>query len=663
MNTLREQTLHDFSESGLLSGARGFEYRPEQQSMAATVAEALTAGTALLVEAGTGVGKSLAYLIPSIRFALEQGRKAIISTHTINLQEQLFHKDLPTVAKALPYDFRTALLKGRANYICATRLRRAIEQASDLFNQEEVRQLHDLRRWLIENPEGTLAELPASLSITPKVWAQVCSENHICTLRNCGPTCPYQAARLRVQEADVVILNHTLFFGLLALTDSIQPENEAPIDGFIYPGDFVILDEAHTIETVAAHQLGASLSQAELKYDLLRLYNPTTRKGTLRHYATPRLLQYIDDAQNAADLFFDNARQDCQLDAHRGTIRLRQPCWTENLLCPALGVLIDEILEMAKVSEHELTQAEFKDTAARLLAYSQTARDMVELSNLEHCVYWAESSGPENRYMTLRAALIDVAPVLRSKLFETGRTCICTSATLSAGEQGLSYFASRVGAESAATLQIGSPFNFAEQMHIVVAKSMPPPPPASETETYTAALLDWICRALDDSQGRAFVLFTNYSTLRQIAPLLRPHCTERGWPLYIQGQDLTRSQMLQHFKNNIGSVLLGTDSFWTGVDVPGEALSNVIVTKIPFESPGNPLTEARIESIQARGGNPFLDYSLPEAVLKFRQGVGRLIRNKSDKGLIYLLDSRITSKYYGSRFMHALPREATRQFL
>lgn len=631
--------------------------------MAAKVADALTGGSTLLVEAGTGVGKSLAYLIPSIRFALEQGRKAIISTHTINLQEQLFLKDLPTVAKALQCDFRTALLKGRANYICATRLRRAIEQAADLFNQEEVRQLHVLRQWLSENPEGSLAELPASLSISPKVWAQVCSENHICTLRNCGPGCPYQAARLRVQEADVVILNHTLFFGLLALTDSIQPPDEAPIDGFIYPGDFVILDEAHTIETVAAHQLGASLSQAELKYDLLRLYNPATRKGTLRHYATPRLLQYIDDAQNAADLFFDNARQDCQLDARHGTIRLRQPGWTENTLSPTLGVLTDEILEMAKVCEHELTQAEFKDTAARLLAYSSAARDMVELSDLERCVYWAESSGQDGRYMNLRAALIDVAPVLRDKLFETGRTCICTSATLSAGEQGLAYFAGRVGAEAADTLKIGSPFNFADQMRIVVARSMPPPPPACDPEIYTAALLDWICRALDDSQGRAFVLFTSYSQLRQIAPLLRPYCTEHGWPLYIQGQDLTRSQMIQHFKSNIGSVLLGTDSFWTGVDVPGEALSNVIVTKIPFESPGTPLTEARLESIQKQGGNPFLEYSLPEAILKFRQGVGRLIRSKSDKGLIYLLDSRITAKYYGARFMHALPPEATRQFL
>lgn len=631
--------------------------------MAVSVAEALRDEAALLVEAGTGVGKSLAYLIPAVRFALGTGRKAIVSTHTINLQEQLFHKDLPTVARALHADFRTALLKGRANYLCLTRLRRAIAQASDLFNQAEVKQLHDLLAWSRDCGEGSLAELSAELNISPKVWAQVCSENHVCTLRNCGPNCPYQAAKLRVQEADVVVLNHTLFFGLLALAEETQQEDTAPMNGFIFANDFVILDEAHTIETVAAHQLGASLSQAELKYELLRLYNPATRKGSLRHYATPRLLQYIDDAQNAAELFFEQARADCRLDENHGTVRLRRADWTQDVLSPSLDVLINEVLEMAKVCEEELPQAELKDTAARLLAYRNTARAMVGLTELESCVYWAESSGQEGQFMTLRAALIRVAPVLREKLFEAGRSCICTSATLSAGERGMGYFAGRVGAESARTLRIGSPFNFAEQMHVVVARSMPPPPPASEPELYQTALADWICRSLEESQGRAFVLFTSYGLLRQMAVRLRPFCAEHGWPLLVQGEERTRSQMIHHFRENVGSVLLGTDSFWTGVDVPGEALSNVIVTKIPFESPGNPLTEARCEDITARGGNPFRDYSLPEAVLKFRQGVGRLIRSKSDHGRVVLLDSRITSKYYGQRFMLALPREARREFL
>lgn len=668
MGWLTEQTEQDFSATGILSGGRGFEYRPQQQLMATAVAAALENRGALLAEAGTGVGKSLAYLIPAIRHALELGRKAVISTHTINLQEQLFHKDIPTVAKALGVDFRAALLKGRANYLCRTRLRRALEQATDLFNQAETKQLHDLLAWSRDCGEGSLADLPQDLEITPKVWAQVCSENHVCTPRNCGPECPYQAARRRVDEAQVVVLNHTLFFGLLSLADEMRQEaplldDDEIIPSFIFPNDFVILDEAHTIETVAAHQFGTSLPEAELKYDLLRLYNPVTRKGRLRQLATPRLIQYIEDAQTATDEFFRCARMDCRVDEHQGTVRLRQPEWTEDILSPALATLENEVKEMAVVQENELTRAELQDVQARLCAYRAAAKELTQLTNADTAVYWAETGGQERQFTTLRSALINVADLLREKLFETGNTCICTSATLSTGDRGMGYFAGRVGAESAETLQIGSPFNFAEQMRVIVARSMPPPPPATEEDTYVPALFDWVTRSLEESDGRAFVLFTSYNLMRRMAGLLRPYCTERGWPLLVQGDGQDRSRMLRDFRQNIGSVLLGTDSFWTGVDVPGEALSNVIVTKIPFESPTNPLTEARMEDITARGGNSFRDYSLPEALLKFRQGIGRLIRSKTDHGIITLLDSRVTSKFYGARFMYAIPAAAPREFL
>ena len=668
MGLLIEQTDQDFSATGILSGGRGFEYRPEQQLMAKAVAEVLETPGALLVEAGTGVGKSLAYLIPAIRHALQHDRKAVISTHTINLQEQLFHKDIPTVAKALGINFRSALLKGRSNYLCRTRLKRALEQATDLFNQAETKQLHDLLAWSRDCGEGSLSDLPTELDISPKVWAQVCSENHVCTPRNCGPDCPYQAARRRVDEAQVVVLNHTLFFGLLSLADELR--QEAPlldeddlVPSFIFPNDFIILDEAHTIETVAAHQFGTSLPEAELKYDLLRLYNPHTHKGRLRQLATPSLIQYIEDAQTATDEFFRCARMDCRLDEHHGTVRLRQPEWTEDILSPSLAVLENEVKQMAAVEENDLTRAELMDVQARLCAYRAAARELVTLNNSDTAVYWAESGGPEGQFTTLRSALINVADLLRDKLFQTGNTCICTSATLSTGEQGMGYFAGRVGAENATSLKIGSPFNFAEQMRVIVARSMPPPPPASDEDVYVPALMDWICRSLDESDGRAFVLFTSYNLMRRMAGMLRPYCTERGWPLLVQGDGQDRSRMLRDFKQNIGSVLLGTDSFWTGVDVPGEALSHVIVTKIPFESPSNPLTEARMEDITTRGGNAFRDYSLPEALLKFRQGVGRLIRSKTDHGIITLLDSRVTSKYYGSRFMYAIPAAAPREFI
>ena len=663
MGLLTEQTQIDFSETGLLSHARGFEYRPEQQQMAIAVAETLEAEGALLAEAGTGVGKSLAYLIPSIRYALENGRKAIISTHTINLQEQLFHKDIPTVARALNCHFDAALLKGRANYLCRTRLRRAMEQADDLFNQAETKQLYDLLAWSKDCGEGSLAELPHELNISPKVWAQVCSENHICTPRNCGYDCPYQAARRRVQEAQVVVLNHTLFFGLLSLADEMMTVEPEGAPGFIFPNDFVILDEAHTIENVAANQLGLSLSEAEMKYELLRLYNPVTHKGSLRHNASPAALQLIEEAQAAVGEFFSAARADCQLEAHHGTVRLRQPEWTENILSPVLRQLFAEIKDMAAREENELTKAELLDTAARILAYDEAATEIVKLCNAATTVYWVESHGIDGQFTTMRGALINVAPILQEKLFDAGRSCICTSATLSTGEHGMGYFAGRVGAGNARALQIGSPFDFEKQMRIIVARSMPPPPPASMDDDYLPALADWIMRSLDESQGRAFVLFTSYNLMRAMAVRLRPFCAERGWPLLVQGDELSRSQMVHSFRENIGSVLFGTDSFWTGVDVPGEALSNVIVTKIPFESPGNPLVEARIEDITARGGNAFRDYSLPEAVLKFRQGIGRLIRSKTDTGIVTILDSRVVHKFYGARFMYALPASAKREFI
>ena len=765
-----------FAPDGLFSRARDFEYRAEQQSMALAVARALQVDAPLLVEAGTGVGKSLGYLLPAVKFALDFDRKAVVSTHTINLQEQLFNKDIPLLRTALGIDFSAALLKGRQNYLCHTRLRRALAQMDSLFTQGEAAELKRIQDWALRTQDGTLSDM--AFRPSSKVWAMVCSEPHACSMRHCGPSCPYQAARKRVLEAKVVVLNHTLFFGLMAQAEDSE---EA---GFVFPGDFVILDEAHMIENIAARQLGVQLSEPHLNYELLRMYNPRTHKGLLKPLNNPALFQRVQDVMDASGLFFQNARDDLGFAGSGKIVRILQPEWSQDILSQPLMELIGELkTEREKQEENAAAKEELADMAARMeeahmieniaarqlgvqlsephLNYEllrmynprthkgllkplnnpalfQRVQDVMDASGLffqnarddlgfagsgkivrilqpewsqdilsqplmeligelkterekqeenaaakeeladmaarmeeaqaslkalmdmteEGHVYWAERSGPDGRNMCICSAPVEVGDILRERLFSAGRSAILTSATLGTGDADMSYFAGRVGAESVRKLQIGSPFNYREQMRLIVARSMPEP----DQPEYAEVLPEWIKRYLAESRGRAFVLFTSYRLMVQAAEKVRPFCEEQGWTLYVQGQDMQRHAMLEAFRKDVDSVLFGTDSFWTGVDVPGESLSNVIVTRLPFEVPDHPLVESRFESIRERGGNPFYEYSVPVAILKLRQGVGRLIRTRSDSGMVVILDPRVATKRYGMRFLKSLP-EARLEFV
>jgi ATP-dependent DNA helicase DinG len=635
-----------FSKNGPLSKARNFEFRPQQQEMAARVAQALEEEHHLVVEAGTGVGKSLAYLVPAIRFALERHKKAIVSTHTINLQEQLLHKDIPILKKLLPVEFEAALMKGRQNYLCPLRLDRALQNSNELFTGPEVNELQRLAEWASTTRDGSLSDL--SVEPDSKVWMQVCSEAHICTQKTCGqnPRCFYQQARKRLLAADVIVLNHTMLFILLGSPDQ-QAERES---GFLFPNDFLILDEAHTVEQVASKQIGIGVSQYGLRSTIQRLYNSRTRKGlfsVMRDAAGVRLAaELIDDVEK----FF--AAVESKSDFRKGReFRVRDVDFVPDTITRRLTALQARIAEVVKRADDEILKAELQEFGRRIRDSRDGIAIFLEQSRSQH-VYWVERTGKTERFLALNAAPVDLAPELRRMLFREDCCCVMTSATLAVGRPDLAYFRERIGATEVEPLHLGSPFDFQRQMKIFVVQKMPDPRDAA----YHSELERWIAHFVKKTDGRAFVLFTSYRDMRQLAGAMQKFFVETGMNLFMQGAGAPRSKLLEQFKSTPHSVLFGTDSFWGGVDVPGEALSNVIITRLPFAVPDTPLIEAKLELIEERGGDPFTEYSLPEAILKLRQGVGRLIRTKSDCGIIVILDNRIVTKPYGRAFMQALPK-------
>lgn len=618
-----------------------YEERPEQAELSEAVAATLENGGHLLAEAGTGVGKSFAYLLPAALHATAHPERGpiIISTRTIALQGQLEHKDVPFLQAVLPQEWTAVTVVGRNNYVCLRRMHLARREVDTLFDDPVAEaEIERVVEWSTQTHDGLRMEFAEP--VAEAVWDEVKAEHGNCLHRACQhfEACPYQRSRRRLETAQILIVNHALYMADVALRIAgakYLPDHQA-----------VIFDEAHHLERVATESLGLRLTLGTVLWHLRRLQPKRARKSLISVHGTARARLLVSELRELADGFF--AMLDGRLGSRRSAIALG-----EEALDDPLSAHISELAEEVTAAAGRVTDVdakmELQARARGLEALHATVKALVAPTD-SSLVRWIE---PERKGAVLRSAPVDVSATLGQWVFAPDQTTVMTSATLGPpGDVEYKWFRKQLGVSAATTLRLGSPFDYRSNVTVEVAEAMPDP--ARQSDEYLREVRERVRQAVLDNGGRALVLCTSWSFVRSLAEELRGALAYEGIDLLVQGE-APLAMLLHRKREEPTSVLLGTDSLWEGIDVRGDALTLVIVTRFPFAQPDHPLTKARHKLIEERGGNPFFDHTLPEAVLKFRQGFGRLIRSSQDKGRVLVLDPRARTKRYGRQFLDALP--------